>query len=92
MSFATDRSAELTVTGTVADVEFRNWAAREATRLALGGWVRTNSDRTVTLALEGAAETIDGFIELVRRAPGVEGVDVREQPEAHGYSGFQVEY
>lgn len=95
MSFATDRSVELTVTGKVVGVDFRNWAAREGTRLGLGGWVRNNSDQTVTLAAEGPTEAVDSFIELVRRGPSgatVDGVDVREAGESHGYSGFQVEY
>lgn len=95
MSFATDRSVELTVTGKVVGVDFRNWAAREATRLALGGWVRNNIDQTVSIAAEGSRDAVDAFIELVRRGPAgaeVTGVDVREAGEAHGYAGFQVEY
>lgn len=95
MTSATDRSIEITVTGKVVGVDFRNWAQREATRLGLGGWVRNNSDQTVTIAAEGPTDSIDSFIELVRRGPDiatVEGIDVREGQESHGYAGFQVEY
>lgn len=95
MSFATDRSVELTVTGKVIGVDFRNWVAREGTRLGLGGYVRNNSDRSVSIEAEGPTDAIDNFIELVRRGPEgaiVEGVDVREGSESHGYAGFQVEY
>ncbi|MEK7183897.1 MAG: acylphosphatase [Patescibacteria group bacterium] len=95
MSFATDRSVEITISGKVVGVDFRNWAQRTATRLALGGWVRNNTDQTVSIAAEGPIDAVDSFIELIRRGPEgatVEGLDVREMPEAHGYAGFQVEY
>jgi acylphosphatase len=95
MSFSTDRSVEISLTGKVVGVDFRNWAAQQATRLGLGGWVRNNSDQTVSMAAEGPNDAVDSFIEIVRRGPEgatVEGVDVREGSETHGYAGFQVEY
>lgn len=95
MSFATNRSVEITVTGKVVGVDFRNWTQRTATRLALGGWVRNNTDQSVSIEVEGPTEAVDSFIELIRRGPEgatVENVDVRDVPEPHGYAGFQVEY
>ena len=95
MSFATDRSIEITVVGKVVGVDFRNWTQREATRLGLGGWVRNNTDQTVTIAAEGPNDAVDTFIESVRRGPQgstVDSMDVREAGETHGYAGFQVEY
>jgi acylphosphatase len=95
MSFTTDRSVEITVTGKVVGVDFRNWAQLQATRLGLGGWVRNNTDQTVSIAAEGPVDAVDSFVEIVRRGPEgatVEGVDVREAGEAHGYAGFAVEY
>lgn len=95
MSFTTDRSVEITITGKVVGVDFRNWAQLQGTRLGLGGWVRNNVDQSVSIAAEGPIEAVDSFIELLRRGPEgatVENVDVREASETHGYSSFQVEY
>lgn len=87
------RAVELTVTGTVTGVGFRQWAAREATRLGVGGWVRNNVDGTVSMEVEGAGDAVASFIELARRGPEPEMVtDVRESDtESHGYSAFTVE-
>ena len=88
------RAVELTITGKVQDVGFRNWLAREANRLGVVGWVRNNTDGTVSAVAEGARETVDSFLDIVRRGPEYGQVEeVRESDtEAHGYSGFSVEY
>ncbi|MBI4032161.1 acylphosphatase [Candidatus Berkelbacteria bacterium] len=87
------KAVELTVTGNVTGVGFRQWAQREATRLGVGGWVRNNVDQTVSMEVEGPPEQVATFIELVRRGPEPEMVeDVRESDtEAHGYSAFSIE-
>lgn len=89
-----NRAVELTVTGKVQEVCFRNWMSREATRLGLTGWVRNNIDGTVTALVEGPVETMDEFLEIVRRGQEYGQVeDVREsESEPQGYSGFNVEY
>ncbi len=89
---AQTKAVELTVSGTVQGVDFRQWTVREATRLGLGGWVRNNTDRTVTILAEGPIEPVETFIERVKQGPSygqVEGVDVRDA-EVHGYSGFII--
>jgi acylphosphatase len=87
------RAVELTVTGAVTGVGFRQWAQREATRLGLGGWVRNNVDRSVSIEVEGPTEQVATFTELVRRGPEAGMVqDVREaDTELHGYSAFSIE-
>ncbi len=89
-----DKAVQLTVSGAVVGVNFRNWAKQQADRLGVGGWVRNNVDRTVTIEAEGPAESVDQFVEFVRRGPEqatIEAVDVREA-EIRGLSGFSVEY
>lgn len=86
------KGVELTVAGTVQDVNFRQWTVREATRLGVGGWVRNNTDRTVTIVAEGPVEPVETFIERVKVGPAygqVESVDVRDA-EVHGYASFTI--
>ena len=47
------RAVDLHVTGQVQGVSFRWYAAREATRLALAGWIRNEPDGSVRAHAEG---------------------------------------
>jgi len=89
-----EKSVQLTVSGNVVGVNFRNWAKRQADRLGVGGWVRNNVDRTISIEVEGSSDAVDEFIELVKRGPEqatVEDVDVRDG-ELRGLAGFSIEY
>lgn len=87
-------AVELTISGQVTAVNYRNWAQAEAARLGLTGWVRNNIDRTVTVFLEGDQGAIEQFTQLARRGPdGAVVEDIRSQEaEARGLAAFTVEY
>jgi acylphosphatase len=57
------------VSGEVQGVGFR-WFTREvARRHGLAGWVRNREDGSVEIAASGTAESIERFLEEVRRGP-----------------------
>lgn len=89
------KSVELTISGQVVGVGLRQWTQMTASQIGVAGWVRNNLDRTVTVRAEGPAETVDAFVERMRRpsleAAHVDDVQVRDI-EASGYSGFSVEW
>jgi acylphosphatase len=86
------KRAHVIVRGQVQGVFFRAEARDRAASLALGGWVRNNSDGTVEAVFEGEDERVESIVEWCRRGPAlaqVEDVDVSwEQPR--GESGFSV--
>ena len=53
---------DLHVTGRVQGVSFRWYAAREATRLGLAGWVRNEPDGSVRAHAEGPDDAVDEFV------------------------------
>jgi acylphosphatase len=58
-----------TVRGRVQGVGFRAFAAREALRLGLVGWVRNAPDGTVAVLAQGPADAVDAFLAWLRRGP-----------------------
>lgn len=90
-----DKAVQITLTGKVIGVGLRNWAQREANRRGLGGWVRNNTDQSVTMEIEGPVADVDGFVDAVGQGltegAEIKSKDVRET-EIHRYTGFYVEY
>jgi acylphosphatase len=91
---AIDRSVDLHVTGRVQGVSFRWYAAREAIRLGLAGWVRNEPDGSVRAHAEGPRDAVDEFVAWCRHGPPaarVEDVAVTEvQPT--GVTSFGITY
>ncbi len=88
------RSVEVRVTGEVQGVSFRAYAAQEAVRLELVGWVRNEPDGSVAAHLEGAAEAVQEMLDWCGRgspAARVARVEVRDVPTA-GDADFRVTY
>lgn len=82
----------LTVTGIVQGVGFRPFVHRLAVRLGLAGRVR-NVAGTVEIRLEGAAESLDRFEQLLRdEAPPVARIAMVQSAsvEAEGVEGFDI--
>ena len=57
------------VTGRVQGVSFRAWTQQEASRLGLTGWVRNESDGSVSALLSGPADAVDAMTELLWQGP-----------------------
>ena len=91
---AMTRAVEVRVAGVVQGVSFRAYAAQEAVRLELVGWVRNEPDGSVLAHLEGPADVVEEMLDWCRTgSPSAEvrRVDVREV-DLIGASRFSVEY
>ena len=86
------RAVQLQVSGRVQGVSFRWYAAREATRLGVTGWVRNEPDGSVLTHAEGADEAVEAFVAWCREGPPaarVETVDLSET-EPSGATSFDI--
>lgn len=61
------RAVEVLVTGKVQGVSFRAYAAREAERLGVAGWVRNRTDGTVHLLVEGEEPALTEMLAWLRQ-------------------------
>lgn len=88
-----DRKAvQLKIEGRVQGVGFRYSALREAGRLGLGGWVRNESDGSVSAYCEGFEKDVDAFVSWCRKGPPssrVISVDIKKLPFRGVYSDLQ---
>ena len=88
------RAIEVRVSGEVQGVSFRGYAAREAVRLELVGWVRNEPDGSVRGHFEGPSESVEKMLDWCREgSPSAEvhRLEVRDA-EPIGASEFRVEY
>ncbi len=63
------QAIRLTIRGRVQGVGYRAWAADQAQRLGLDGWVRNRRDGSVELLAVGPDTRIEQMIEACRRGP-----------------------
>jgi acylphosphatase len=69
----------LIVRGRVQGIGYRAWAASEAIRHGLEGWVRNRRDGSVEAVIAGPPDVVAAMIEATRRGPWlarVTGVEV----------------
>jgi acylphosphatase len=79
-----DRSVDVHVTGRVQGVSFRWYAASEAARLGLAGWIRNEPDGSVRAHAEGPADSVDQFVAWCRQGPPAARVDDVAVTEVEG--------
>ena len=86
------RAVELVVTGQVQGVSFRWYAAREATRLGLAGWVRNEPDGSVRAHAEGPNDGVGRFVAWCGHGPpAARVVDVEvSDVDANGATSFDI--
>ncbi len=86
------RAVDLHVTGRVQGVSFRWYAAREATRLGLTGWIRNDPDGSVRAHAEGPDEAVDTFVAWCKQGPPAARVkDVTVEPaDSEGATSFSI--
>jgi len=90
------RIARITVTGSVQNVGYRVFVAREAGRLHLSGWVRNRSDGSVETLVTGAPPIVEQFLALAARGPAtarihgyrIEDADLAALDEGGGADSF----
>ena len=88
------RAVEVRVSGEVQGVSFRAYAAQEAVRLELVGWLRNEPDGTVFGHFEGPEDAVATMLEWSQEgspAAEVASLDVRDVAPI-GASEFSVEY
>jgi len=81
------------VRGRVQGVGFRAYAAREARRLGLAGWVTNELDGTVSVLAEGEDAAADAFLAWLRHGPPsarVTNVDSEWITPAGDLASFEV--
>lgn len=88
------KGVKLRVYGRVQGVGFRYFAVREAAKYNIKGYVRNETDGSVTVVSEGESEDLDHFIQRIESGPAwgrVDRVDLQVQPVT-GFSDFSVKY
>jgi acylphosphatase len=88
------KAVEVKIKGEVQGVSFRAYAAREAVRLELVGWVRNEPDGAVAAHFEGPEGDVDKMINWCRRgSPGADVDDLSvQEAEVTGAESFEVDY
>ncbi len=88
------RAVEVKISGDVQGVSFRGYAAREAVRLELAGWVENTPDGAVLGHFQGPSDAVDEMLTWCRQgspSAHVHQVEVREvQPLTT--SEFSIRY
>ncbi len=88
------RAVEVRIKGSVQGVSFRGYAAREAVRLELTGWVRNEDDGSVLGRFEGPADAVGEMVDWCHQgspSAHVRQVEVSEI-EPSGATDFTIDY
>ncbi len=85
------KTVRILVRGRVQGVGYRDWAARQARSLGLGGWVRNRQDGSVELLAAGEEGALEELEARCRQGPPVARVDAvsREVSEEEAPPGFE---
>ena len=87
------RAVRVSVGGRVQGVYYRASALSEGRRLGLAGWVKNESDGTVSLHLQGDPFAVEAMLVWCRTGPPgarVGRVDVSDTPPDQVLSSFEV--
>ena len=83
------------VTGRVQMVMFRDFASRHARSLSVTGWVRNESDGSVSLLAQGEEEALRRLLESLRKGPllaHVREVSTLWREPAETFNDFRIRY
>ena len=88
------KAASFLVKGRVQGVGFRYFAAREAQRLGLSGWVRNLHDGNVEVFAEGPEDSLDSLEASLNQGPPWSRVtDCLARPAPfEGCTGFKIKW
>ncbi len=80
------------VYGKVQGVGFRMYTYRQADRLGLVGWVKNNSDGSVTFHCEGSDVDLSFFLDLIKRGNDFSQIDKveTEDSDLENLTAFEV--
>lgn len=85
------RAVILRIEGRVQGVGYRWWAAAEARRLGVSGWVRNRAEGWVELLAVGPADAVDALVRACADGPPAARVTAVTPAEAadEGAEGFE---
>jgi acylphosphatase len=81
------------VRGQVQGVGYRWFVVREASRLALDGWVANQADGSVQVVAEGTVDALEGLLAALWEGPSgalVTEVHTRREPARGGLVSFEI--
>ncbi|MDX0520226.1 acylphosphatase [Sinorhizobium medicae] len=87
------RAALVRITGRVQGVCFRDWTREEAEKLRLDGWVRNESDGSVTALIAGPDGAVSRMLEnFWKGPPGASIADVASEvaSSVEAPAGFRI--
>ena len=64
-----DKREKFRVVGAVQNIGYRHWAATAASRLAIRGWIKNESDGSVTALLIGESAAVEEMAGALRQGP-----------------------
>ncbi len=85
----------ITVSGRVQGVGFRFFTQQTAINLRITGWVKNQSDGTVTMEVQGTSEQIGALISRLKQGNGyskVTHVDIKDLEVEKGENKFGIRY
>lgn len=83
------------VHGRVQGVGFRYYAAAQAHRVGVRGWVRNEPDGSVVVVCEGSRSAVRAMLDWLKQGPPsarVDHVDARESEYQGAFRSFTIEY
>ncbi|MEA1925994.1 MAG: acylphosphatase [Patescibacteria group bacterium] len=83
----------LTIYGKVQGVFFRLSAKEKAEELGICGWIKNNSDGTVSIEAEGEQKDLDAFAAWCRNGPPnskIESIHKEQNDNLQNYSTFDI--
>ena len=83
------------IKGKVQGVGYRYFTQKIASELKLKGWVRNNPDGTVEVWAEGDENTLNMFLDNLRKGPPLSSVeDVKYEfiDKEGGFADFEIRY
>ncbi|WP_210364130.1 acylphosphatase [Bacillus sp. REN3] len=86
---------KIVVSGKVQGVGYRYYAQMKAIQFGITGWVRNLEDGGVEILASGLRESLDQFIDEIRRGnpfSTVDHVEVTEQENTETYKSFAIKY
>ena len=82
-----NKRSELVIRGDVQGVSYRYFARDIAKKMGVKGWIRNESNGSITAVIEGDDERVDNFVNWCRQGSPMSDVEKVEVIEAK-YSGL----
>ena len=89
------KELNLKIYGRVQDVSFRYHTREKAAELGLHGWVKNETDGTITIVAQGSKENLEQLLVWCTRGPDYERVKKLEpswQRPTELYQSFEIRY